>query len=187
MSLESPTYPCLILCTMKKMILLMMLLCSCALIAQPAPKASPTPIRSLEWLVGGVWTADISMMGNSMKTIETRYSWSDNGSFIRFNTHFVGEKSTAKTYDGNLFYDSNRKSLQIWYMDAANMIVEGPMKVEGNHWSVDFRGTDFEGKMADLHVEVTRKSNALYHWALSERDADKWKPLAALDYTRTLN
>jgi len=34
-------------------------------------------------------------------------------------------------------------------------------------------------------VEVTRKTNDLYHWSLQEQDGGKWKELGALDYART--
>ncbi len=98
-SLRKLARNCLILDTMKKMILLIVLSLSGAVMAQaPAPKM-PGPMRPLEWLVGGVWTTDMSKMGNGMKSIETRYTWSDNGAFIRFNSHFITEKAVVYRYD----------------------------------------------------------------------------------------
>ena len=169
---------------MKKMILLIVFSLSCSLMAQaPAPKM-PGPLHPLEWLIGGVWTTDMSKMGNGMKSIETRYVWSDNGAFLRFTTHFVSDKGVAKRYDGNFYFDPAKKSLAMWYMDPENTIYEGPIKVDGDLTTFNFRGEDFEGKMSDLRVVVTRKSNSLYNWSLSERDNEKWKPLASLDYSR---
>jgi hypothetical protein len=144
----------------------------------------PKPIDALAWLVGGVWTADTSAMGNGMRRIETRYQWSDNNSFLRFTTHFVFDKGTAHTYDGNFFWDPQQKSLAMWYMNSSNEIVAGTMVVEGDTWTMTFRGTNFEGKMADLRTEVIRKSPDLYHWSVSEKQADRWKELMALDYHR---
>ena len=66
------------------------------------------PIAALSWLVSGVWTADTSAIGHGMQRIETRYTWSDSNSFLRFNTHFVFDKGATHTYDGNLFWDPNR-------------------------------------------------------------------------------
>jgi len=57
----------------------------------------------------------------------------------------------------------------MWYMNAENEIIEGPMKIEGNNWTMTFRGTDPEGKMADLSAEVTRKSPDLYHRLVREK------------------
>jgi hypothetical protein len=142
------------------------------------------PIDALSWLVGGVWTADTTRMGQGMQRIETRYQWSDNNSFLRFNTHFVFDKGTARTYDGNLFWSPAQNSLAIWYMDASNEIIEGSMQVQGPNWTVNFRGPDFEGKMADLQAEITRKSPDLYHWVVREKQADAWKEMMALDYHR---
>ena len=34
----------------------------------------------------------------------------------------------------------------------------------------DMHGPDFEGKVADLQVTVTRKTNDEYHWAVSENN-----------------
>jgi hypothetical protein len=144
----------------------------------------PKPIHALAWLVGGVWTADTSSAGHGLQRIETRYQWSDNNSFLRFTTHFVFDTGTARTYDGNLFWSPAQNSLAMWYMNADNEIIEGPMQVEGDRWTMRFRGTDPEGKMADLQAEVKRKSPDLYHWLVREKQADTWKEIMALDYHR---
>jgi len=163
---------------------LIVLAATCAA-QKPAPPAAPAkPVGVLAWLVGGIWTADTSAMGQGMQRIETRYAWSDNGSFLRFNTHFVFDKGTARTYDGNLFWDPARKTLAIWYMNPDNEIVEGPMQVEGDNWTVSFRATDPEGKLADLRAEITRKSPDSYHWLVREKSGDLWKEIMALDYRR---
>jgi len=184
MSLQPLASPCLILGTMKKMILAILLCLATSLMGQSPAAKMPSQMQSLEWLVGGVWTTDMSKMGNGMKSIETRYTWSDNGAFLRFNTHFVTDKGTIKRYDGNFYFDPDKKTIAMWYMDSENKIYQGPIKADGDLVTFDFRGEDFEGKMSDLRVVVTRKSNSLYNWALSERDNDKWKPLATLDYSR---
>jgi predicted enzyme related to lactoylglutathione lyase len=174
---------------MKKTIFLCCLLFATSVFAQCQSAASPvvkpvSPISALEWLVGGVWTADISKMGNGMKSIETRYTWSDNKAFLRFNTHFISEKGTKNQYDGNFYFDPARKSLNMWYADSENTIYQGPISVAGDTLTFDFRGEDFEGKMSDLRVRLNRKSDSLYNWTLFERDGDKWKQLATLDYLR---
>ena len=147
-----------------------------------ATEAKPTAV--LGWLVGGVWTADASKLGPGMERIETRYQWSDNGSYVRFTTHFVTDKGSMKMYDGNLFWDPGKKTLAMWYMDARNAITEGPMSFVGSDWNMTFRGEDFDGKQADFRVEVTRKTDDLYHWSLNEKVGDGWKKLMELDYVR---
>jgi hypothetical protein len=147
--------------------------------------ASPKPIASLAWLVGGVWTANGSKMAPGMLRIETRYQWSDNDAYIRFTTHFVHEKGTLRNYDGNFFWDPGRSSLALWYMDARNSITECPVQIEGEVMQMTFRAYDFEGKMADLRVKVTRKTNDDYNWLLEEKQPDGWKQLATLEYLRS--
>lgn len=160
-------------------------ICGFAFAQEPAGKAAAgKPMADLSWLVGGVWVADASKMAPGMRRIETSYQWSDNDSFLRFTTHFVSDKGTAKTYDGNLYWDASKNSYAIWYMDARNSITEGPMLWDGHRLVVSFRALDFEGKMADMKVDVTRASDHRYHWALSEKLNDGWKELAALDYER---
>src|SRR5947208_9247437 len=146
----------------------LMLVASVSIVAQEksAQAAPPKPIQSLSWLVGGVWVADGTKVAPGMQRIETRYNWSDNDAYVRFTTHFVFDKGVAKNYDGNLFWDPQRKSLAMWYMDRSNVVYEGPMEVNGDMWRIQFRGEDFDGKMADLQVEVTRKNTDLYHWSL---------------------
>lgn len=43
---------------------------------------------------------------------------------------------------------------------------------------------DFEGKTADLKVEVTKKTGDKYDWVLFEKEGEGWKPLANLEYVR---
>ncbi|HEY6375224.1 MAG TPA: hypothetical protein VIX90_06835 [Edaphobacter sp.] len=151
---------------------------------QTATTTEAKPIASLGWLVGGVWTADASKLGPGTERIETRYQWSDNGSYVRFTTHFVTDKGAIKTYDGNLFWDPGKKTLAMWYMDAQNAITEGPMTIAGSDWQMTFHGDDFEGKQADFRVDIAVKSKDLYHWTLNEKVGDAWKKLIELDYVR---
>ncbi len=58
------------------------------------------------------------------------------------------------------------------------------MQVDGDNWRISFRAPDFDGKMADLRVNVVRKSNDKYRWSLEEKQGEQWKQLAALDYLR---
>ena len=127
--------------------------------AQDAPKVPATPIAGLKWLVGGVWAADASKLGPGMRRIETRYTWSDNDAYVRFTTHFVSDKKTARTYDGSFFWNPEESTLAMWYMDAENSITQGPVKMDGDIMSMTFRGTDFDGKPADLRVQVTRRNS----------------------------
>jgi hypothetical protein len=144
------------------------------------------PIAALGWLVGGVWTADASKMGGGMQRIETRYTWSDNNAYLRFNTHFVTDKTTLRNYDGQFFWNPEQSTLAMWYMDARNTITQGPVQVEGDVTQLSFRATNFEGKMADLRVDVTRKTNDRYTWTLEEKDGASWKQLASLEYLRAV-
>jgi hypothetical protein len=142
-------------------------------------------IQSLAWLVGGVWTADASKLGPGMRRIETRYRWADNNAFVRFTTHFVSDKADMHTYDGNFFWDPADKSLAMWYMDAQNEIVQGRVEFDGDKLKMSFRAPDFEGKMADLRVTVTRKNSDDYQWSLQEMQDGSWKDLMTLEYVRT--
>ena len=162
---------------------------ACALllsVAAPAAQENKIekPVNALAWRVGGVWTADASKMGGGMMRIETRYQWPDNNSFVRFNTHFVSERGAAKTYDGNFFWNPDLKTYAMWYMNASNIITEGPMTIKDDLMRMSFHGRNFEGKEAGLRVDVTRKNKDLYRWSLMERQGEEWKELAALDYAR---
>lgn len=172
---------------MKTAVLLCMTLLLTTIFAWPQgteKKPAAKPIQALGWLVGGVWTADGTKMGNGLRRIETRYQWSDNDAYIRFTTHFVFDKGVARTYDGSLYWDPEKNSLGIWYMDTENSIIQGPMQWQNSVLQVTFRGQDFEGKMADLKVDVTQKTNDHYHWAVSEKAGDAWKELTSLEYLR---
>jgi len=151
---------------------------------QARKSESAKPIASMAWLVGGVWTADASRLGPGMQRIETRYEWSDNNAFIRFTTHFVMDRGTAKTYDGNFFWNPEKSSMAMWYVNAENEITEGPVAIDGPTLQMSFHGSDFDGKPADLRVKVIKKTNDLYTWLLEERLPEGWKQLATLDYLR---
>jgi hypothetical protein len=170
-----------------RMLIILLALSTSAVWGQEGAKKpeADKPIAPLAWLVGGVWTADTSKLGPGMKDIETRYQWSDNNAFVRFTSHFVMEKGTLKNYDGQFFWDAQRSALGFWYMSAQGVIYEGPVKVQGEATELTFRGEDFDGKMADLRVTVTRKTNNHYNWLLEEKQPDAWKQLLSLEYLRT--
>jgi hypothetical protein len=152
---------------------------------EPGKKPGVTkPISAMAWLVGGVWTADASKLGPGTLRIETRYEWSDNHAFIHFTTHFVSDKGTAHTYDGNFFWNPQMSSLAMWYMDTANSITQGPVSAESDGLKITFHGEDFEGRQADMQVTILRKTNDHYQWLLAEKQGLGWKQLAALDYLR---
>jgi len=168
-----------------KIAILLALLASAATALRGEDKPpAPKPIAPLSWLVGGVWKADASKLGPGMKTIETRYRWADNDAFIRFTTHFVMEKGTVKSYDGNFFWNPERSALGFWYMDAANEIMQGPVKLGGDTMELTFRAADFEGKPADLRVDVVRVTQDHYTWRLEEKAGAEWKRIASLEYLR---
>lgn len=152
---------------------------------QGAQKPAATkPIAPLEWLVGGVWTADAAKLAPGLR-IETRYTWSDNSAYIRFTTHFVSPQGTLKNYDGQFFWNPEQSALAMWYMDARNHITQGAVRVDGDVTQLSFRAEDFEGNKADLRVLVTRKTNDDYTWTLEEKQASGWGQLASLEYLRT--
>jgi hypothetical protein len=153
---------------------------------ETAQKAkTPKPISVLEWLVGGVWTADASKLGPGMR-IETRYERSDNAAYIRFTTHFVTDKGTLRNYDGNFFWNAEQSSLAMWYMDAHDSITQGPMTMDGDTLQMTFRSVGFDGKPGDFRVTVSRKTQDRYTWVLEQKQPDGWKQqLVTLEYVRT--
>jgi hypothetical protein len=150
-------------------------------VEKPAPAK---PISALAWLVGGVWTADATKLGPTMLRIETRYQWSDNNAYIRFTTHFISDKGPMHNYDGNFFWDPERGSLALWYMDRQNIITQCPVEIDGDVMQMAFRAQNFEGKPADMRVTVTRKTNDHYNWLLEEKQPGSWKQLGTLEYLR---
>jgi hypothetical protein len=152
--------------------------------ATPAQALPQNPISQLAWLVGGVWKADASGVGQGKMRIETRYVWSDNDKFIRFTTHFITDRGELKNYDGNLYWDPSKKGLAVWYMSASNAITEGPMTIDGDLWQITFEGEDFDDKPATLRVDVLRNTDNQYRWTLTEKQGEGWKQLATLVYDR---
>jgi hypothetical protein len=142
------------------------------------------PTSQLAWLVGGVWTASGPQLGPHMQRIETRYTWSDNHTFIRFTTHFVTDSAEVHRYDGNLFWNEAQQTLGAWYMNAEHEITEGPVTLTDTGWEMSFRTQDASGKDAPFRVEILKKSNDLYQWSLRENVGGAWKELLVLDYVR---
>jgi hypothetical protein len=166
-------------------LLLLALAPVCAESQATGASASPgSPVAGLEWLVGGVWTADASKLAPGIKQIETRYRWSDNTAYVRFTTHFVGDQGTTHTYDGSLFWDPGLSTLRMWYMDAGNEITQGQIALNGQGFVLTFRGRDFQGKTADLRVQITRRTSDRYQWLFEEQQGAAWQQLAALEYFR---
>lgn len=144
-----------------------------------AEAAQPRPIQGLGWLVGGVWVATASSQDRSR--VETRYEWAPNGAFIRFSTTFVNKGRSFVNYSGNFFAASAEPDakLSMWYMDAHNEIVSGPVILAGSGWS-----STFSDSGSNYRVQITRKTHDLYHWALSKEVGTSWKPQFGLDFVR---
>jgi hypothetical protein len=155
-----------------------------ASVAQSQGRRTGDPTGELAWLVGGVWTASGPQLGAHTQRIETRYTWSDNHTFIRFTTHFVTDSTEVHRYDGNLFWNRAQQTLGIWYMNAEHEITEGPVTVTDTGWEMSFRAQDASGRDAPFRVEILKKSDDLYHWSLHEYVDGSWKELLALDYAR---
>jgi hypothetical protein len=96
------------------------------------------------------------------------------------------DKETMKTYDGNFFWDPAKSQLAMWYMDDGNEIIQGPITISGETTKFSFRApTDFEGHLADMQVELLRKSNNKYQWTLEQKSGESWTQAATLEYVRT--
>lgn len=163
---------------MKKAVLWLILSLAISAVAQ-APQQKP--IAAMGWFVGGTWSAEAS----KDVTIKTQYVWADNNAFVRFKTHFLTPKGEARRYDGQFYYDPEKKQITMWYMDAENNIYSGPVNVNGDTTTFDFRGENFEGKLSDLRVNLVKKSADGYHWQLLEMSGGSWKEMAGLDFKRS--
>jgi hypothetical protein len=167
-----------------------------ALIA-PAPAISAPPatmplapeLAPFAWLASGAWRADLSALPGGTKLVETRYDVAPNG-VIRFTTAFVRpDGSIANGYAGVLFYDAAAKHLTMWYTDPRGEVVQGPVTLNGDVWSMTFTSDGAViGKPgpANFRVDVARRSNDDYHWTLlADAGGGVWKPVFALDYLRS--
>jgi hypothetical protein len=167
-----------------------------ALIAPAAARSAPPATMPLApelvpfaWLAGGAWRADLSALPGGMKLIETRYDVAPNG-VIRFTSAFVRpDGSIANGYAGTLFYDAAAKHLTMWYTDPRGEVVQGPVTLSGEVWSMTFTSDGAViGKPgpASFRVDVARRSNDAYHWTLlADAGGGVWKPVFALDYLRS--
>lgn len=145
------------------------------------------PIDQLEWLVGGVWSADASSLGGDVTRIDTRYEWTPNKSYIRFTTDFVSAKGARPHYAGDLFFDPSLGSLMIWYMDENSAITSGHMRVDGKSWTISFRGAGDAAGVAgpvDYTVDIERMTDDEYRWTLFTDAAGAKKEVFGLTYRR---
>jgi hypothetical protein len=107
--------------------------------------AQTRPIDRFSWLIGGVWKADASSLGNGMKQVATRYQWAPNKAYIEFSTTFTSTKGSVVNYSGSLF-ESTRGSAaapayETWYIDARSAITDGPVSLRSaDDWSLAFAG-----------------------------------------------
>lgn len=168
-----------------------------ATLAVPAPARSAPPatmplapqLAPFAWLAGGAWRADLSALPGGVKFIETRYDVAPNG-VIRFTTKFVRpDGAIANGYAGNLYYDAAAKHLTMWYTDPRGEVVQGPVTLSGEVWSMTFTSDGaIVGKPgpASFRVDVARRTNDAYTWTLlADAGGGAWKPVFSLDYLRS--
>jgi hypothetical protein len=151
-----------------------------------AADSAARPIADLSWLVGGVWTAKAAALPGGIDRIEVRYNWAATANYIQFATRFVGtDGSTKGSYAGNFYFDPAKDRLAMWYMDEKNEITQGPVDVDGNRIVMTFSEAGQNSSATssvNFRVEVTKSAADAYHWALSRKNDDAWKPLFSLDY-----
>jgi hypothetical protein len=143
------------------------------------------PVAALSWLVGGVWKADASKTGNGIERAEMRYSWSDNGDYIRFNMHFLKGTQVLRIYDGSFYWNPQTASLEMWNMNGKNEVMQGPVKVNGNTVDTTFPAKNSQEKEVEFRMTITRETNNRYGWSMEEKQPNGWKQLMALEYIRT--
>jgi hypothetical protein len=156
---------------------------------QTTPAPSPSPrIEQLEWLVGGVWTADASKLPGGLTRIETRYD-SVAGVVIRFTTMFFDKQNkVVNSYAGNLYLDPNVNNLSIWYIDSQNSITQGQITTDGDDFTISFRAPgDIVGEkqLVNFRCQITRHGSDDYTWSLSAQSPTKWAKIFNLEYVRS--
>lgn len=154
-----------------------------------AAPAQPQPLKQLDWLVGGVWTADASQLPGGLKRIETRYRYAADKCLIRFTTEFIAASGAAvNRYAGDVYYDAPSNRLEMWYISSENEITQGTIALNGDGWQFAFESPGaIVGKngLVNFHTDVLHPSADAYQWKLSAEDGSAWKPVFALTYVRT--
>lgn len=144
--------------------------------------AQTRPIDRFSWLVGGIWEADASSLGNGMKQIATRYQWSPNKAYIEFSTTFTSTKGSVVNYSGSLFQSTQGSAAspayEMWYMDARNAITDGPVSPRsGDDWSLAFAQDS-----QNYRVDVMREARDRYRWMLYSQAGAEWSLVFALTF-----
>jgi hypothetical protein len=149
--------------------------------------AQPTerPIERFSWLVGGVWTADASTLGNDMQQIATRYQWAPNKTYISFFTTFTTKTTSFVNYSGNLYVQSDPANpgqpvYTMWYTNAENEVTQGVVALEsGDNWS-----ETFVSDRRQYRVDILREGKDSYRWILMSKSGAAWQRVISLEFVR---
>ena len=151
-----------------------------SVLSLPVRANPPAMIHQMGWLAGKTWSARVEKMPGRVSHIDVRYDWSATGNFVQFTTKFVENGGGAKRrYAGNFYFDPATGGLAMWYMNQDNVIIKGPVQIQGNRMTMTFA----EGPTA-YRATVTRTNATLYRWVLFQRVGKDWKQLLVLDYAR---
>ena len=157
-----------------------------ALAQSPQPAAPHSgPVAQLGWLVGGVWVADASGFGGGMQRIRDPLPLVRQRQLRPVHHPFrQRQQRRAEHLRRQFLLERGRENVhdvvhERWRRDHRRTGDDQQRRAE-----MLFRGTDFDGKLADLRVDVTKKTPDLYRWTLLEKQGDAWKQLASLDYAR---
>jgi len=157
-----------------------------------APSASPVqPLDRLQWLVGGVWTADASKLGGGMSRIETRYESVADGNLIRFTTAFIdAHENVVNRYAGNFYVDPATARIKTWYLSSKNEITHGDVAIDPATVTLLITEAPEPDAPPQYRVVIAPENglgsdyHQVYVWKLSARDGDAWKPMFGLTYAR---
>lgn len=154
--------------------------------AAPGRGAGDTPLAPITFWAGATWRGQLPPPpeGGSAPTLETTFTWMENGRVLRFDTvAMVGDR--RRPYVSGIYtWHPGRGMIVFHYADVGGALTDGAVTVEDGVLAHEFTVTDATRATTSYRARITRDGNDAYWNEIFHLEDGAWKPFVKVRYER---
>ena len=158
-----------------------------ALISYSATAAEPPadhPLAAMNWLVSGVWVAEIPSSDGRPTRVETRFEWAEHGRMLKYVVHFKSADRTVPQYEGMYYWHPGRKHIAMVQVDRSGNVTESVATMDGATLTQENQATQTDGTTRPQRVRIVREGDDGFSFRAMVQREGEWVDAVGFTYKR---